>query len=132
MLFKATLTLAVISSCLLCDQGAVAGAGIDPLTTVRVASGLNRPIFVTHAPGDSTRLFIVEQRGVIKILDLVDGTVLATPFLDIDAIVPAAIAFLPVAFRLSYGQRTVEAVLRVGIVRQVAAKAALTRRPREQ
>ena len=60
---------------------------VEALTTVRVASGLNRPIFVTHAPGDSTRLFIVEQRGVIKILDLVGGTVLATPFLDIDSLV---------------------------------------------
>ncbi|MCH8006496.1 MAG: PQQ-dependent sugar dehydrogenase [Planctomycetes bacterium] len=87
MLFKTTAALAVTSSCLLCGQGAIAGAGIDPLTTVRVASGLNRPIFVTHAPGDSTRLFIVEQRGLIKILDLAGGTVLATPFLDIDALV---------------------------------------------
>ncbi len=87
MLLKAAAALAVTSSCLLCSQGAIAAGGIVPLTTVRVASGLNRPIFVTHAPGDSTRLFIVEQRGVIKILDLVSGTVLGTPFLDIDALV---------------------------------------------
>ncbi len=53
--------------------------------SMRVASGLNRPIFVTAPPGDH-RLFIVEQRGVVKIL--VNGAVLATPFLDIDAIVP--------------------------------------------
>ncbi len=87
MLVKITTALTVTSSCLLCGQSAIAGAGIDPLTTVRVASGLNRPIFVTYAPGDSTRLFIVEQRGVIKILDLVGGTVLATAFLDINTLV---------------------------------------------
>ena len=61
------------------------GGAVAPLTTVRVASGLNRPIFVTHAPGDETRLFIVEQRGVIRILDFGTGLVLGTPFLDIDA-----------------------------------------------
>ncbi|MCH8344209.1 MAG: PQQ-dependent sugar dehydrogenase [Planctomycetes bacterium] len=69
------------------DHGGPAGAGIEPLTTVRVASGLNRPVFATHAPSDFSRLFIVEQRGVIKILDLATETVLATPFLDIDALV---------------------------------------------
>lgn len=49
--------------------------------STRVASGLNRPIYVTAPSGDS-RLFIMEQRGVIKILQ--NGNVLATPFLDID------------------------------------------------
>ena len=58
-----------------------------PLSTVRVAGGLNRPIFVTHVPGDETRLFIVEQRGVIKILDLTTETVLGTAFLNIDSLV---------------------------------------------
>ena len=69
------------------DQGETAGAGIEPLNTVRVASGLNRPVYATHAPDDFSRLFIVEQRGVIKILDLATTTVLATPFLNIDALV---------------------------------------------
>jgi glucose/arabinose dehydrogenase len=55
------------------------------LTTERVASGLNRPIFATAPVGDD-RLFIVEQRGVIKILE--SGSVLPVPFLDIDALVP--------------------------------------------
>lgn len=54
------------------------------LDTIRVASGLNRPIYVTAPAGDD-RLFIVEQRGVIKILD--GGTVLATPFLNIDPLI---------------------------------------------
>ena len=55
-----------------------------PLTTVRVASGLSMPLYVTAPPGDTTRLFIVEQRGGdnrgrIKILK--NGAVLGTPFL---------------------------------------------------
>lgn len=55
------------------------------LTTVRVASGLNRPVYVA-APSGDTRLFILEQRGVIKILE--NGGILPTPFLDIDALIP--------------------------------------------
>ena len=49
----------------------------------RVASGLDRPIYVTHAPGDEQRLFIVEKVGTIKILDLTTGTINATPFLTV-------------------------------------------------
>jgi glucose/arabinose dehydrogenase len=55
------------------------------LTTQRVASGLNLPIYATAPPGDD-RLFIVEQCGVIKILD--SGVVLPTPFLNINALIP--------------------------------------------
>ncbi len=62
--------------------------GVEPLTTVRIIGGLNRPIFATHAPGDPDRLFIIEQRGVILVLDLNSNTLIGT-FLDIDALVPA-------------------------------------------
>jgi glucose/arabinose dehydrogenase len=62
----------------------LAATGHTALTTIRVASGLNRPVYVTAPAGDD-RLFIVEQRGVIKILK--DGVVLSRPFLDIDPLV---------------------------------------------
>src|SRR5688500_11303841 len=65
-----------------------ATAAVEPaaaLSTIRVATNLPRPSCCTAPPGDS-RLFIVEQRGVIKILQ--GGQVLAQPFLDIDALVP--------------------------------------------
>ncbi|WP_299890511.1 PQQ-dependent sugar dehydrogenase [uncultured Lacinutrix sp.] len=48
------------------------------------AGSFSSPIEMAHA-GDS-RLFVVEQGGVIKILND-DGTVNSTPFLDIDSIV---------------------------------------------
>ncbi len=78
----------VAAAVLLGVCGASAG---QSLTTVRVASGLTRPVFVTSPPGDTARLFIVEQRqsgGIqtqaqIKILNLADNTVNATPFLTI-------------------------------------------------
>lgn len=59
--------------------------GGTALTTVRVASGLAYPVFVTHAPGDYARLFILEQRGKIRLLK--NGQLLPTPFLDISTLV---------------------------------------------
>ena len=57
-------------------------AGQTPLTAVRVASGLNQPLFAASPPGDEDRLFVVEQStGRIRILR--DGVVLPAPFLDI-------------------------------------------------
>jgi glucose/arabinose dehydrogenase len=76
------------------------------LTTIRVASDLNRPIYCTAPPGDS-RLFIIEQRGVIKILQ--NGVVLPLPFLDIDALIPNVTGndergLLGLAFHPNYAQ----------------------------
>src|SRR5262245_32722458 len=48
---------------------------------VRVASGLSSPVFVTHAPDTSNRLFILEQAGVVKVLQ--PGSSTPTVFLDI-------------------------------------------------
>ncbi|MES2739380.1 MAG: PQQ-dependent sugar dehydrogenase [Pseudomonadota bacterium] len=50
------------------------------LTLQQVASGLAFPTLLTAPPGDS-RQFIVERAGRIRILD--NGSLLATPFLDI-------------------------------------------------
>jgi glucose/arabinose dehydrogenase len=52
----------------------------------RVATGLSAPIFVTHAPGDRTRLFIVQRGGSIRILNLTTGALEATPFLTIPSV----------------------------------------------
>jgi len=71
--------------------GAVPAEAQTRLTTVRLATGLSRPTFVTAPPGDRGRLFIVEQRGSggvsnrgdIKILNLATNTINATPFLSV-------------------------------------------------
>jgi Ca2+-binding RTX toxin-like protein len=55
------------------------------ILATRVASGLSQPLFATAPPGDTGRLFLVEKTGQIKILDLVTGQVLATPFLDVSS-----------------------------------------------
>src|SRR5256714_7141158 len=59
-------------------------AGLD---AIRVASGLNSPLFTTTPPGDFNRLFIVQQTGQIRILNLNSGIMNATPFLTVSNIV---------------------------------------------
>lgn len=63
-----------------------AAANVE-IGTVRVASGLNRPVSIAHAPGDENRLFVVEKPGRIRIVNLQNGVVDATPFLDITSLV---------------------------------------------
>jgi len=63
-------------------------AGVTPvsgtaITATRVANGLTKPLYVTAPRLDTARVFIVEQRGLIKILT--GGSVLSTPFLDLSA-----------------------------------------------
>jgi len=73
------------------------GAHTDAIVTVTVtataptlgfdtiASGLSQPVFVTAAPGDNSRLFVVEQAGTIRVIK--NGALQPTPFLDISAAV---------------------------------------------
>ncbi|MEP6603907.1 MAG: PQQ-dependent sugar dehydrogenase [Spartobacteria bacterium] len=56
---------------------------LPALDTITVASGLTRPVFVTAPPGDYGRLFIVEQGGRIRILNLQTGVLNVTPFLTV-------------------------------------------------
>ena len=58
---------------------------VTSIEATRVATGLNQPLFAGAPPGDTGRLFIVEKEGLIKILDLHTGQVLATPFADLTA-----------------------------------------------
>jgi glucose/arabinose dehydrogenase len=69
------------------ENGANTKQAVAPLapyfTLIDVASGFNQPVFATHAGDGSGRLFILERRGVIKLMQ--GGSVLPTPFLDIQA-----------------------------------------------
>jgi glucose/arabinose dehydrogenase len=49
----------------------------------QVPGSYSQPLYVTAPPGDTTRLFIVEKTGTIRIVK--DGAVLQQPFLDISA-----------------------------------------------
>ncbi|MEM6672814.1 MAG: PQQ-dependent sugar dehydrogenase [Planctomycetota bacterium] len=64
---------------------AAAPASAQELETELFVQGLASPVDLTFAPGDPSRIFIVEQAGRIRIVE--NGTLLPTPFLDIDPIV---------------------------------------------
>jgi glucose/arabinose dehydrogenase len=49
-----------------------------------VAGGLTAPVFATHAGDGSGRLFVVDQAGLIRVIDA-DGQLLETPFLDLSS-----------------------------------------------
>jgi glucose/arabinose dehydrogenase len=89
------MTIRITAACLV---GLAGVAQAQQLTTTRLASGLTRPVFVCSPPGDTNRLFIVEQRGsggvstqaMIKILNLSNNTINATPFLTIGPVATGA------------------------------------------
>ena len=58
---------------------------VDParLSFQLAATGLSSPVYVTNAADGSGRLFILEKLGRIRILK--NGSLLATPFLDISS-----------------------------------------------
>lgn len=51
------------------------------LKLTQVVSGLELPVYLTGAPGDTTRMFVLEQNGRIRVIK--NGTLLDTPFLDV-------------------------------------------------
>src|SRR5829696_3113448 len=72
------------------------------VTLERVAA-LREPVYLTQPPGQNARLYVVQKRGAVRIID--DDRLLARPFLDIHRLVDssgpganagmAAIAFAP-------------------------------------
>jgi glucose/arabinose dehydrogenase len=55
-----------------------------PLASEPIASGFDRPLFVTAPPGDTNRLFVLEQHtGRIRVIDLAAGNILPGSFLTI-------------------------------------------------
>ena len=62
-------------------------AQAQTIDSVRVTTGLTRPVYLTSAPGDDDRLFIIEKRGLIRIYSLADGALRSGSFLNIDSIV---------------------------------------------
>lgn len=82
MVQQGRFALAVVIGLMACAAGPASRGGTPP-TTILVANGLDNPLFVTHAPGDFQRIFIVEQDGRIRILR--NGQLLTTDFLDVSA-----------------------------------------------
>jgi hypothetical protein len=77
--FSKLLTLAaVVATLAICPTLSMA-----QITFERIVSGLSSPVFVTYAPGDADRLFIVLQGGQIRIFDLTTNTLKPVPFITV-------------------------------------------------
>jgi len=82
---------------------AVTGAGGAPTPSLlRITAALTSPVHAAAPPGDASRLFVVEQRGTVRVLR--NDTLLAAAFLDIRALVSGGDeqGLLSMAFHPSY------------------------------
>ena len=62
-------------------------ANAQEFSTIRIATGLSLPVFVTQPKGEFDRLFVLEQHtGQIRILRLSTGNVETTPFLTVPGV----------------------------------------------
>ena len=57
------------------------------LTLQLVTASLTFPVFMTAAPNDRTRLFIVEKRGIIRIFDRNSSSLNQTAFLNLSGLI---------------------------------------------
>lgn len=88
----------------------IEGGTTEAATPARTGVRLTRvgrfdgPVFVTQAPGDASRLFVVEQEGRIRVIR--DGKTLKAPFLDLTDRVKSGgeQGLLSVAFAPDYAQ----------------------------
>lgn len=75
-----------------------------------VASGLEKPIYATPAPGEPTRLFVIEKPGRIRVL--VVGELRSEPLLDISECVAMSVDEMGLLGWPSFALRTQRPVLR--------------------
>jgi glucose/arabinose dehydrogenase len=70
------------------DASCAPAEGSAALRLTEIVTGLVEPVFVTAAPGDATRLYVLERTGAIRVVR--DGQLLPEPFLDLRARVATA------------------------------------------
>ena len=82
--------------------GLAAPSQAQTLKAVRLTAGLSAPLYACAAPGDASRVFIVQQGGQIRVLK--NGTLLATPFLSVSTkiVISSEQGLLGLAFHPNY------------------------------
>ena len=90
--FFGVMLCALMAACNGSDEVGGGGAGPPPATSnslrlQTVTAVLSSPVFLTAPTGDVGRLFIVEQGGLIRIRNSLDGTPRATPFLEVAGLI---------------------------------------------
>ena len=97
------LLMAATAGCAPSHTG-VAYVPFGGVTLRTVATGLDQPVHLAAAPGDTTRLIVVEQNGRIRVIT--NGRLRAEPFLDISDSVSTGgeRGLLSVAFHPRYAE----------------------------
>jgi glucose/arabinose dehydrogenase len=80
-----SLALATLAAAAFAGVSLAAGAASPRLAVV--VRGLSAPVLVTQAPGERGRLYVVEQGGLVRVVER--GRVLPRPFLDVRSLVVA-------------------------------------------
>lgn len=63
----------------------VTNVGPDGFRVARVGTGFSAPVFLAPVPDGSGRVFVVQQGGLIRILNPATGAIAGTPFLNVTA-----------------------------------------------
>ncbi len=71
------------------------------LTSIRIAGGLRSPLYLVSPPGDKERLFVVQQDGKIRIMDM-EGALRPDPFITISVLFGGERGLLGLAFHPDY------------------------------
>lgn len=76
----------------------------QPLTFTPVVRDLQQPLWLTYAPGDGSRMFILEQTGRVRVVQ--EGKLLQEPFLEISNLISCCgeRGLLGMAFHPNYRQ----------------------------
>ncbi len=90
--FLWVMLFALMAACNGSDEVGSGGTSPPPATSnslrlQTVTAVLSSPVFLTAPAGDVARLFIVEQGGLIRILNSLDGTPRANPFLNVSGLI---------------------------------------------
>jgi glucose/arabinose dehydrogenase len=72
-----------LASCSIAFGLADVASAQTQVRTKRIVTGLSFPTFVTHAPGDTERLFVTQKGGSVRIIDLTTNTLLPGNFLTV-------------------------------------------------
>src|SRR5262245_9598722 len=73
----------ICATILFVGTGTCLAQPMEDIYTTRIMTGLNQPLHLLSAPGDASRLFVVERGGVVKIYNTATGTISPTPFIDL-------------------------------------------------
>ncbi|HET9328411.1 MAG TPA: PQQ-dependent sugar dehydrogenase, partial [Candidatus Eisenbacteria bacterium] len=65
-----------------------------------VKSGLDQPLFLTGSPGDTSRLFVLEKGGDVRVIK--SGNLLTTPFLSVPVATSGEMGLAGMAFDPGY------------------------------